>query len=162
MNTAERQTLKRELATFGIKGDYLERWQPREDLWRHAPKFNLNGVQTRPVGAIVPNQPSVWDHKSRLAKRGVLPWKPTRDCECKACRERDWDRVVVDDVGQITIMGEEEESPFKEFEAPPKKIEKAKRLECSDCKFMVKSRSRNPSASMRFHRRAKHKQEVAA
>jgi hypothetical protein len=162
MNTAERQTLKRELATFGIKGDYLEGWQPREDLWRHAPKFNLNGAQTSPAGAIVPNQPTEWDHKLRLAKRGVLQWKPTKDCACKACRERDWTRAEIDDIGQITMVAEPVASPFKEFEAPRKQRAKVERVKCPDCDFLVKARSKNPGASMRFHRRAKHKQEVAA
>jgi hypothetical protein len=157
MNTAERQVLKRELATFGIKGDYLEGWQPREDLWRHTPKFNLNGDQTRPAGAIVPNQPTEWDHKLGLAKRGVLQWKPTKDCACKACRERDWDRVVLSDEGHITMLEAVKDTPvvsngaFDSFQGGS--------TECPECDFVAPPRIKNPKLSVKTHQRQKHKKK---
>ena len=161
MNTAERQELKKELARYGIKGEYLKEWQPREDLWRHAPKLNINGAQTRPAGAIVPNQPADMDHKLRMAVKGVLPWKPMRDCQCKACRERDWDSAVVNEDGHISILVKEEVSPFQAFEDPPKPIVPDE-TKCPDCDFVVRADSKSPKASMRFHRLGKHCEAMVA
>ena len=161
MNTAERLSLKRELSKFGIRGEYLDSWQPREDLWRHAPKLNITGAHTRPAGAVVPNQPADMDHKLRMAVNGVLPWKPTRDCQCKACRERDWDSAVVNEEGHISILVKEEVSPFQAFEDPPKHIVPDE-TKCPDCDFVVKADSKSPKASLRFHRLGKHKEAKVA
>jgi len=161
MNTAERLSLKRELSKFGIRGEYLDGWQPREDLWRHAPKLNITGTQTRPAGAIVPNQPADMDHKLRMAVNGVLPWKPMRDCRCKACRERDWDSAVVNEEGHISILVKEEVSPFQAFEDPPKPVVPDE-TKCPDCDFVVRADSKSPKASLRFHRLGKHSEAKVA
>ena len=161
MNTVERQQLKRELGKLGIRGEYLEGWQPREDLWRHKPGLNNFGKEVKPVGSVVANQPSDWDHKLRLAVRGTLPWRPTRDCQCKACRERDWDKVVIDEEGQISMIAEEEVSPFQAFEDPPKPIVPDE-TKCPDCDFVVRADSKSPKASLRFHRLGKHKEAKVA
>ena len=161
MNTAERQELKRELSRYGIKGEYLKEWQPSENLWRHAPKFNIDGSQTRPAGAKVSNQPAYMDHKLRMAVQGVLPWQPAKDCRCKACRERDWDRAVINEEGHILMLPDNEESPFKEFEDKPEDDDEFT-AKCSDCDYVVRPDSKNPRNSMRFHRKVKHGETLAA
>ena len=160
MNTKERSELKRELAKMGIKGDYLNGWQPREDLWRHKPGLNNFGKEVFRAGAVVANQPSLWDHKLRMAVRGILPWKPNALCQCKACRERDWDRAIIDEDGQITMM---DVDAFESFEDAPEPEVVSDRPACpeDDCGFVVRADSKNPSSSLRFHRRS-HKAVVAA
>jgi len=159
MDLAERNRLKAELRKMGIKGEYLDSWQPREDLWRHKPQLNNNGKEIKPAGAVVPNQPSDLDHKMRLAIRGILPWKPDKTCMCKGCRERDWDRAIINDEGHISVPDVAEESPFEAFEAPEGAL--PERLKCDDCDYVVKADNKRPAASLRLHRR-KHKETVAA
>ena len=155
MNTNERNRLKIELGKMGIRGDYLGSWQPRRDMWRHKAQLNNFEKEIAPAGSVVSNQPTLWDHQLRLSKRGVLPWKPTAECGCKACRERDWSRAEIDDKGQIAMIEPATES-FAEFTTEPED-----RVKCDDCDFVVREDSKNPAGSLRFHRR-KHKETVAA
>lgn len=154
MDTAERSRLKEELGKLGIQGDYLESWQRREDLWRHRPQLNISGIESKPAGTVVPNQPSDMDHKYRLAVRGVLPWKPSRACACKACRERDWDRVVLSDEGHITMLEAVKDTPvvsngaFDSFQGGS--------TECPECDFVAPPRIKNPKLSVKTHQRQKH------
>ena len=37
---------------------------------------------------MLPNLPGHPDHQARYARRGLLPWPPGEECECKGCRER--------------------------------------------------------------------------
>ena len=154
MNTVERNSLKKELALLGIRGEYLEGWQVKEDLWGHKPKLNIDGVEVKPAGYGVPNQPADMDHKYRLAIRGVLPWRPSESCGCKACRERDWSKFIINDEGHIIMAQENTGSSFEDFVDS--------RLKCDDCEYVVKAESRDPKASLRLHRRGKHKELVAA
>jgi len=101
------------------------------------------------------------DHKLRMAVNGVLPWKPTRDCQCKACRERDWDSAVVNEEGHISILVKEEVSPFQAFEDPPKPVA-PDQTKCPDCDFVVRADSKSPKASLRFHRLGKHSEAKVA
>jgi len=157
MNTVERTYLKGELAKMGIKGDYLDSWQPRGPMWRHKPQLNISGNEVQPAGIEIPNQPLLWDHQLRMAVRiGALPWKPSKDCGCKLCRERDWSKVTVNEEGHIHLIVEKE-SPvgnsdaFESFQT--KSIN-----QCPDCDFVVKSDSKNPVGSLRFHRMGKHRE----
>jgi len=170
LDTRERTFLKDELAKQGIVGEYLESWQPREDLYLHVPRLNNNGKETRPIGSVVPNQPSDMDHKYRLARRGVLPWPPTEACGCKGCRERDWSQFVTNEEGHVVEI-ETAAAPKVAVESivvghdDPPTIEITPldvRIKCPDCDFVVKSDSKNPVGSLRFHRMGKHRETQVA
>ena len=159
METAERTRLKAELAKFGIQGEYLNGWQPREDLYLHTPRLNISGIEVRPAGAVVANQPSVYDHKLRQAILGALPFRPSPSCQCKGCRERDWDNVIISEEGHISAKGERL-SPFSEFEEQAPDLPTIN-MSCPDCDFVVRPDSKKPKNSLRFHRSAKHKASMA-
>jgi hypothetical protein len=153
MDTRERTHLRAELKKLGIVGDFLDSWQPREDLWLHKPWMTTEGAEARPAGSLIGNQPSDMDHKLRLAVRGALPWKPSRECACKGCRERDWENVTITDEGHISVI-EQAEAVVEKVAAVPHA--------CPDCDFVVKASSKKPMVSLTGHRRAKHKELVTA
>ena len=80
--------------------DFINKPSAKTSVFLHKPALNVQGeVQSR-VGTIIGNQPATPDHAMRLSRMGRLPWEPSQQCKCKACRERDWTKTeeVVDGV----------------------------------------------------------------
>ena len=80
--------------------DFINKPSAKTSVFLHKPALNVQGeVQSR-VGTIIGNQPASPDHAMRLSRMGRLPWEPSQQCKCKACRERDWTKTeeVVDGV----------------------------------------------------------------
>lgn len=77
-----------ELAQLGYTWEYLDRWQPKVDMYWHVDQMNVAGEVVGRAGQKLPNLPVHPDHQERYARRGILPWPPGEECECKGCRER--------------------------------------------------------------------------
>lgn len=87
----ERKTpaaLDDELAQLGYTWEYLDRWQPKVDMYWHVDQLNVAGEIVGRAGQKLPNLPAHPDHQASYARRGILPWPPSKECECKACRAR--------------------------------------------------------------------------
>ena len=80
--------LSEELARLGYTWEYLDKWQPKVDMYWHVDQVNVAGEVVGRAGAKLPNLPGHPDHQARYARRGLLPWPPGETCECKGCRER--------------------------------------------------------------------------
>ena len=87
MTTKERTELRNELVGQGYSWEFVDEWQPKITLYRHAPKANTEGVVVSEVGTSVrlPGNPV---HALRYARRGMLPYPPSEVCECKWCAVR--------------------------------------------------------------------------
>ena len=103
VTTKERTELRDELVGQGYSWRYIDEWQPKITLYRHAPTRSEDGQVISPVGTKVENLPGNPDYVSRKAKLGMLPYPPDEGCECKWCAAN---KVEVGDSVQI----EEQES----------------------------------------------------
>lgn len=144
MDAEDRKRLRAELKKIGIKGDYLDSWQPRKDLWRHTAMLNNEGKEAKPAGMYVPNQPGDPDSLVRLSVRGLLPWKPTKDCRCKACRERDWQNTFIDRDGENEYLLAAEVRTYK--------------CECG----WEPAPGKNPGMALKAHQRGEKKRALEA
>jgi len=86
--TKKREELRRELNATGFAWDYIDNWQPKTDYWAHKDMLSNTGKVQKEVGTKFPNMPGHPDHAMRMSRRGLLPFPPSTDCECKSCRER--------------------------------------------------------------------------
>ena len=96
MDAAKRKEVLAELTSQGYSASYLNSWPPKVDLYRHKPGLNTEGIVCFPTGSMVLNQPGHPDHAARKSRLGWLPWAPSPECKCKACRERtpaDWAKL---------------------------------------------------------------------
>ena len=158
LTVKERQEVKRDLARLGVAGEFIDSWQPKMDCFRHTPYRNISGTLVKPAGMAVPNQPMNNDTALRLARRGVLPTRPSEHCRCKGCRERDWANTSVDENGLLiddevrAAQNQEAASVASVTVTKPSTIVGSK---CPDCDFVVEAKKR-PLFAMSTHRRQKH------
>lgn len=146
MNQEERERLRGELAKLGVKGSYLDSWQPKQDGWRHRAGLNVDGVEVSPAGSKVPNMPGNPDTTVRLAVRGIFPYRPSSSCKCKDCRARAWEKYTEDADGCLVLKPKQE----------PVEVEGGKVLACDLCSYVTKPGSKNRPASLRFHKLSQH------
>ena len=80
--------------------DFINKPSAKTSVFLHKPALNVQGEVSARVGTIIRNQPTSPDHAMRLSRMGRLPWEPSQQCKCRACRERDWTKTeeVVDGV----------------------------------------------------------------
>ena len=71
--------LSEELAKLGYTWEYLDKWQPKVDMYWHVDQVNVAGEVVGRAGAMLPNLPGHPDHQARYARRGLLPWPPGED-----------------------------------------------------------------------------------
>ena len=88
VTTSERQKQRKELGEAGYAWDYVDEWQPKTNLYRHAPGFNVSGDISFPVGSLVKGVPGSPDYVLRKARIGMLQHPPGDTCECQWCVER--------------------------------------------------------------------------
>jgi hypothetical protein len=88
VTTAERQQLREELVSQGYAWDYIDSWQPKTVLYRHAPGLDVNGKVSSPVGTPIKGVPGNPDYVARKSRLGMLPYPPTENCECRWCLGR--------------------------------------------------------------------------
>jgi hypothetical protein len=84
----DRRVMRQELASSGYSMEYLDEWQPKTTLYRHAPGMTVNGDIAFPVGTEVPNVPGNPDYVLRKARIGMLPYPPNDACTCRWCKDR--------------------------------------------------------------------------
>ena len=85
VNLSDRQRMRSDLVAAGYSWEYIDEWQPKTTLYRHAPTMSEDGQVISPVGTKVENLPGNPDYVSRKAKLGMLPYPPGEGCECKWC-----------------------------------------------------------------------------
>ena len=84
----DRREMRQELTASGYSMEYLDEWQPKTTLYRHAPGMTVNGDIAFPVGTEVPNVPGNPDYVIRKSKIGMLPYPPNDACTCRWCKDR--------------------------------------------------------------------------
>ena len=99
--TAERKQLREELVSNGYSWDYIDSWQPKTVLYRHAPGLNVTGGVSSPVGTALKGLPGNPDYVARKSRLGLLPFPPTDSCECRWCVDRAGGPEVVQTVKDI-------------------------------------------------------------
>ena len=79
---------------------FINKPSAKTSVFLHKPALNVQGEVSARVGTIIRNQPTSPDHAMRQSRMGRLPWEPSQQCKCRACRERDWTKTeeVVDGV----------------------------------------------------------------
>jgi hypothetical protein len=92
MRTDDRQRFRKELDSLGYHHEYIDTWQSHVVMWWHKPQLNTEGNVVKPVGSQSPPQPGHPDTQLRLSSRGLLPWRPSEQCECSYCQARDWSK----------------------------------------------------------------------
>ena len=87
--TKERVQMREELNGQGYSWEYIDEWQPKITLYRHAAKVNLSSQEViEPVGHAVDNLPGEPSYVLRKARLGMLPYPPGDSCTCRWCDER--------------------------------------------------------------------------
>ena len=88
VTTSERQKQRKELGEAGYAWDYVDGWQPKTNLYRHAPGLSATGETVFPVGSLVKGVPGSPDYVLRKARIGMFQRPPGDTCECRWCVER--------------------------------------------------------------------------
>jgi len=191
----DRLQTENSLRSHGFSMEQIAGGQLKVDYYRHRPRRRVkagatpeeypilkgrDGEEDGEVGKIVPNQPGDQDTALKLATRGILPWPPGVDCECKSCRERNGtersDRQFMAPSAVTTLAAEghldfrlDEEDETDNLEpvattttvdtlVPEKMVEEAyKPFACPDCDFVPASHLKNQGLSLKIHRSHKHK-----
>ena len=85
VNLSDRQRTREELVSIGYSWDYIDEWQPKTTLYRHAPGLNVDGNEVFPVGSSVKGVPGSPDYVLRKSRIGMFPFLPGDTCECRWC-----------------------------------------------------------------------------
>jgi hypothetical protein len=85
----ERNRQKNELTSIGFSMRYIDEWQPKTTLYRHAPSYTVSGEMDSDVGTAVKGVPGSPDYVLRKARIGLFPWPPSDACVCQWCKERE-------------------------------------------------------------------------
>ena len=84
----DRGEMRKELVGAGYSWEYLDGWQPKTTLYRHADGLNIEGDIVFPYGSTVDGVPGNPDYVLKKAKIGFLPYPPNEHCVCRWCVER--------------------------------------------------------------------------
>ena len=85
ITTKERTELRQELVGQGYSWNYIDEWQPKVTLHRHAALKNPSGEIVSPIGTKLENLPGSPDYVNRKARLGLFPWPPGSSCTCRWC-----------------------------------------------------------------------------
>ena len=88
VTTKERTEIRAELVSQGFSWEYVDEWQPKITLYRHAAILSESGVIVSPVGTKIVNLPGNPDYVLRKARLGMFPYLPGDTCECRWCVAR--------------------------------------------------------------------------
>ena len=83
--TKERTEMREKLVEQGYSWEYIDGWQPKITLYRHAPIISQDGNVVSPVGQKVGNLPGNPNYVLRKSIIGMLPYPPSNACECRWC-----------------------------------------------------------------------------
>ena len=84
----DRKSMREELTQIGYSWEYLDTWQPKTVLYRHADGLNAEGEVVHPYGSEVRGVPGNPDYVIKKAKIGFFPYPPNPHCGCRWCLER--------------------------------------------------------------------------
>ena len=84
----DRKSTREELVNAGYSFEYIDTWQPKTVLYRHADGLNVDGQVVYPHGSEVRGVPGSPDYVLRKAKIGFFPYPPNEHCGCLWCVER--------------------------------------------------------------------------
>ena len=135
VTTSERAKLRAELSSQGYAWEYIDEWQPKITLYRHAPAVNVSsGEVIFPVGEDVKNLPGNPDYVLRKSRQGLLPYPPNDGCACRWCAEKNLAKQIAEEVSEEYRCDEE------------------------DCNFFAVSETHaGKLSSLRMHKRSAHK-----
>ena len=139
MDAVKRREVQAELTSQGYSISYLNSWPAKVDLYRHKPGLSTEGVVCFPVGTLILNQPGNPDHAARKSRLGWLPWPPTPQCKCRACRERtvaDWAALNSEEGGAAVVEAEQIVGSASTTASAPFS------QKCELCDFVAKSTAR--------------------
>ena len=88
VNLSDRQRMRQELVAQGYSWEYVDEWQPKTTLYRHAPGLDIEGNEVSPVGSTIKGVPGSPDYVLRKARLGMFPFPPADTCECRWCVAR--------------------------------------------------------------------------
>ena len=88
VNLSDRQRMRQELVAQGYSWEYVDEWQPKTTLYRHAPGLDIKGNEVFPVGTPIKGVPGSPDYVLRKARLGMFPYPPADTCECRWCVAR--------------------------------------------------------------------------
>ena len=134
ITTRERTELRDELVGQGYSWEYIDDWQPKITLYRHAIKMSPSGEVISPAGTAVKGLPGNPDYVARKAKLGMLPYLPSDTCICRWCAES---RIEVKK--DVVSSADENNEPLAT-------------AECPDCSFKATAHTGTGAASrLRAH-----------
>ena len=85
VNLSDTQRMRQELVAVGYSWEYIDEWQPKTTLYRHAPGLDINGNEVFPVGSSIKGVPGSPDYVLRKSRIGMFPFLPGDTCECRWC-----------------------------------------------------------------------------
>ena len=88
VNLSERQSMMQELVAQGFSLEYVDEWQPKTTLYRHAPGLDIEGNEVFPVGSEIKGVPGNPDYGLRKTRLGMFNYPPSDTCECRWCIAR--------------------------------------------------------------------------
>ena len=106
VNLNDRQRMRQELVAQGFSWEYVDEWQPKTTLYRHAPGLDIEGNEVFPIGSDIKGVPGSPDYVLRKARLGMFPHPPSESCECRWCKAR----VVDVDISATTDTEPPQES----------------------------------------------------
>jgi len=112
VNLSDRQRMRQELVAVGYSWEYIDEWQPKTTLYRHAPGLDINGNEVFPVGSSIKGVPGSPDYVLKKSRIGMFPFLPGDTCECRWCKAR---------------------SVNVEIPTEPKKVEPQETVMCQEC-----------------------------
>lgn len=134
LTTKDRTELRDELVGQGYSWEYIDDWQPKITLYRHAIKMSPSGEVISPAGTAVKGLPGNPDYVARKAKLGMLPYLPSDTCKCRWCAES---RIEVKK--DVVSSADENNEPLAT-------------AECPDCSFKATAHTGTGAASrLRAH-----------
>ena len=179
----ERKRKRADLLSRGFSTEMFDKWQPKLDYYRHSPRMTAGGRKGPKVvvgrdgkpdpqiGLLIPNQPGNEDTALRLSLRGLFPWAPSAQCECKWCRERNGTertdkkfmspkeavgladtKFYPDAVPEAVVVAPEPPEPEVSEELKTRRF----RLKCEQCKYRTRINSLRPNATLARHVRREH------
>ena len=132
VNLSDRQRMRQELVAQGYSWEYVDEWQPKTTLYRHAPGLNVDGNEVFPVGTPIKGVPGNPDYVLRKARLGMFPYQPGETGEWRWCSVRNTHAEPITEEGESVV----EESS----------------VTCQDCGEAVKALTKSGALSrLRVH-----------
>ena len=103
VTTTDRQRIRAELVALGYAWEYIDEWQPKATLYRHAPGLDIEGNVAFPVGTPLKGVPGNPDYVLKKARLGMFQYLPGETCECRWCSVRNAHAEPIAEEGKVDI-----------------------------------------------------------